>query len=426
LIYWPAIAIGRFARFAIRRVRPGGGSALPGLIVSKIAPGLLARTMRAFPKGLVVITGSAGKSTTTKMAVSILRAHGLKVFTNPSTANIAQGFFSTIVEQSDLSGKIAGDVAVLEMDEGHAAEITRSISPDFVTILNVLDDQLDRFIDPSSVRDKLLEVANRASIGLILNVDDQNIAWINERIDSASAAVRHYVDVIDQVKESTPHGLGYSNTYLDAIPVPETTSAIVSLSGRDCEVLLDGEPLSLTLPSRGLHFALDALAALQTAKAFLGQSFNTELAVQTLNEMPPVFARGEMVQIDGQLVEFILVQNPTSFQLNLDALPQAPERLMIAIGRDVHDPSWLWTVDYSKLQRVDVVSGFNASEMALCLRYNNIACAGVTDDLRIAFDQFLALPSPQSGVKTVLFSADAMRRSRRMLGFTSPEDVERS
>jgi hypothetical protein len=175
-----------------------------------------------------------------------------------------------------------------------------------------------------------------------------------------------------------------------------------------------------------LHFALDALAALQTSKAFLGQSFNSELAVQTLNEMPPVFARGEMVQIEGQSVEFILVQNPTSFQLNLDALPQAPERLMIAIGRDVHDPSWLWTVDYSKLQRVDIASGFNASEMALCLRYNNIACAGVTDDLRIAFDQFLALPSPESGVKTVLFSADAMRRSRRMLGFTSPEDVERS
>jgi hypothetical protein len=92
----------------------------------------------------------------------------------------------------------------------------------------------------------------------------------------------------------------------------------------------------------------------------------------------------------------------------------------------VHDPSWLWTVDYSKLQRVDIVSGFNASEMALCLSYNNIACTNVTDDLRIAFDEFLALPSPQSGVKTVLFSADAMRRSRRMLGFTSPEDVERS
>lgn len=279
MIYWPAIAIGRLARFAIRRVRPGGGSALPGLIVSKIAPGLLAKTLKAFPKGLVVITGSAGKSTTTKMVVSILRAHGLQVFTNPSTANIAQGFFSTIVEQSNISGKIAGDVAVLEMDEGHAAEITRLISPDFVTILNVLDDQLDRFIDPSSVRDKLLEVANRATSGLILNVDDQNIAWINARIENSSSAVRHYIDVNDQVKESTPHGLGYSNTYLDAIPVPETDSAIVSLSGRDCEVTLDGERLSLSLPSRGLHFALDALAALQTAKAFLAESFNSELAV---------------------------------------------------------------------------------------------------------------------------------------------------
>jgi len=426
LIYWPVIAIGRLARFAIRRVRPGGGSALPGLIVSKIAPGLLTKTLKAFPKGLVVITGSAGKSTTTKMVVSILRSHGLQVFTNPSTANIAQGFYSTIVEQSNINGTIAGDVAVLEMDEGHAAEITQSISPDFVTILNVLDDQLDRFIDPSSVRAKLLEVANRATSGLVLNVDDQNIAWINERIESTSTAARHFIDVDEEAKEATPHGLGYSNTYLDAIPAPVSKSAVVSLRERQCVLTLDGEQLSLTLPSRGLHFALDALAALQTAKAFLGELFNSELSIQTLNEMPPVFARGEMVKIEGQSVEFILVQNPASFQLNLDALPQAPESLMIAIGRDVHDPSWLWTVDYSKLQRVDVVSGFNASEMALCLGYNGIECKTTTDDLRLAFTEFLSLPRPQQGVKTVLFSADAMRRSRRMLGFTSPEDVDRT
>ena len=183
--------------------------------------------------------------------------------------------------------------------------------------------------------------------------------------------------------------------------------------------------IEVRLPSRGLHFALDAVAALQTASAFLGESFNLQLATEVLNQLPPVFARGELVEIDGQKVEFILVQNPTSFQLNLDALDRAPERLMIAIGRDVHDPSWLWTVDYKGISNIDVISGFNAAEMALCLSYRDKFADLVTDDLKQAFDVFMALDAPSVGVKTVIFSADAMRRSRRMLGFTSPDEVER-
>lgn len=425
MIFWPAIAIGRIVRFAIRRVRPGGGSALPGLVVSKIAPKLLPKTLGSFPMGLVVITGSAGKSTTTKMVVAILRAHGLDVFTNPSTANIAQGFYSTIVEQSNLSGRIQGDVAVLEMDEGHAAEITASVKPNVVTVLNVLEDQLDRFVDPALVREKLLAVANRASEHLVLNVDDQNLVWLDSNLDSSNRAQRHYVGISPEVTAEHEHGLGYAPTHFAQLVSPPAHSKVIGHSGLNCKIKIMNNSVDVALPSRGLHFALDAVAALQTAAAFLGESFNLELATEVLSQLPPVFARGEMVEISGQRVEFILVQNPTSFQLNLDALDRQPERLMIAVGRDVHDPSWLWTVDYKKISNIDVISGFNAAEMALCLGYRGQFATLVTDDLKEAFDAFMALDAPAVGVKTVIFSADAMRRSRRMLGFTSPDEVER-
>ena len=123
--YWPALLVGRVARLLIRIIRKGGGSALPGLILSKLAPGILYRVLGAFEQGLVIVSGSAGKSTTTKMLVSIVRAHGVDVFTNPSTANILQGFYSTIIEKASAGGKIAGQVAILEMDEAHAEELTR-------------------------------------------------------------------------------------------------------------------------------------------------------------------------------------------------------------------------------------------------------------------------------------------------------------
>ncbi len=420
MLYLPAIAFGRFARVAIRRFRPGGGSALPGLLLSKVAPKLLAKSLRSFPQGLVVITGSAGKSTTTKMVVAIARAHGLQVFTNPSTANIRQGFFSAIIERSNLFGRIPGDIAILEMDEGHAESITAEVAPRIVTLLNVLEDQLDRFVDPALVREKLAEVADRATQTVLLNADDQNILLIDKE---KQLAEKQFFGIANNVLGESD--LGVAPTYLSEIARPKVSAEVANLNGKRCTVHIAEREAIFDLPNRGLHYALDAVAALSTAASILGDQFDLELAERVLNELPPVFARGETVTINGQEVEFVLVQNPTSFQLNLDNLDLPVERLMIAIGRDVHDPSWLWTVDFSKLNRVDVVSGYNCAEIALRLAYENVDMDFVDEDLFVAIDKFLALPAPVTGVKTVLFSADAMRRLRRHLGFTSPDEVER-
>lgn len=422
MIYIPAILIGRLVRTLVRIVRPGGGSALPGLVVSKIAPGLLARTLSRFPDGLVVITGSAGKSTTTKMFVAIARAHGKSVFTNPSTANIAQGFFSSIIEQSSITGQISGDVAILEMDEGHAAEITRRIKPRQVTILNVLDDQLDRFVDPALVREKLSEVAKRATHATVLNADDQNVLQINKQVATGNAS---WFGLASKIITNTEHGLGNAPTYLEPLTRPQAQTEIESFDEADTVARVGEQRVRFDLPNRGIHFALDAAAALESARRYLGESFDANLAASTLSELPPVFARGEITKVNGVSVEFILVQNPMSFQLNLDNLPADQEQLMVAIGRDVHDPSWLWTVDLKNLKKVDLVSGFNFAEMALRLAYDEIPIGVIEPDLEVALDNFFAQPAPTWGRRTVVFSADAMRRTRRHLGFTDPEEVGR-
>lgn len=417
--YLPAIVVGRLARFGVRLVRPGGGSALPGLIVSKIAPGILARTFNGFTDGLVIITGSAGKSTTTKMVVAIARAHGLEVFTNPTTANIKQGFYSSILERSNLLGKVPGQVAILEMDEGHAAELVRDLQPRIATILNVVEDQLDRFVDPALVREKLAIVAKSATQHLVLNADDQNLLHI--AAGKAQAAI-HWFGLGDKAQAKT---LGYAPTYLPELATPNCTTTVLALTDRQVKLACHGKMVDFQLPSRGVHFAVDAAAALETSKQLLGSAFDIKLAEKTLAELPPVFARGEIVQINGVPVEFTLVQNPISTQLNIDNLPAGLERVMFAVGRDVHDPSWLWTVEPKNLQTVDVVTGYNAGEAELWLRHHGFAPSLSTDDLAAAFEHWMSLPEPQNSIRTVLFSADAMRRIRRMLGFTSPEEVQR-
>lgn len=408
-------------RIAVRLVRPGGGSALPGLVVSKLAPKLVYKTLNSFDQGLVVVTGTAGKSTTTKMLVAIARAHGLDVFTNPSTANIEQGFFSTIVRQANLFGKVRGDIAILEMDEGHAALVVEKVKPKTSVILNVFEDQLDRFVDPALVREKLLEVAKATYGSLILNGDDQNCLLIADELKSDAL----FFGLSKELEASVGAGMTYAPTYQDSLPKPETICTALSLEERQLTLELHGSKANVELPSRGVHFAMDALAALSAAKEILGNSFDLTLATKTLNSLPPVFSRGEIKEVKGEPCEFILVQNPVSMQLNIDNLSLDQEQVFFAIGRDVHDPSWMWTVDFKKLKRVHTVSGFNYADAALLLAYNDVPVECVEPEYFQAIDSFFALDRPSSGIKTVIYSADAMRRMRRYLGFTDPEDVNR-
>lgn len=419
--YLPALLVGRLVRIAVRLVRPGGGSALPGLVVSKLAPKLVYKTLNSFDQGLVVVTGTAGKSTTTKMLVAIARAHGLDVFTNPSTANIEQGFFSTIVRQANLFGRVRGDIAILEMDEGHAAQVVEKVKPKTSVILNVFEDQLDRFVDPALVREKLLEVAKATYGSLILNGDDQNCLLIADELKSDAL----FFGLSRDLNQSIGAGMTYAPTYQDLLPRVETICTAISLEERELVLDLHGSKANVELPSRGVHFAMDALAALSAAKEILGNSFDLTLATKTLNSLPPVFSRGEIKEVNGEPCEFILVQNPVSMQLNIDNLSLDQEQVFFAIGRDVHDPSWMWTVDFKKLKRVHTVSGFNYADAALLLAYNDVPVECVEPEYFQAIDSFFALDRPSSGIKTVIYSADAMRRMRRYLGFTDPEDVNR-
>ncbi|KQQ10960.1 Mur ligase family protein [Rathayibacter sp. Leaf296] len=412
--YAPAVLLGRAARFAARVRKPGGGSAVPGLVVNRVAPGFLPAVLDGFPEGLVVVSGSAGKSTTTKMLVAVLRAHGLRVFTNPSTANIAQGLTSALLERADLRGRIDADIAVLEMDEGHGARLAPRMRPRVVALTNVVVDQIDRFFDPAMVARMLGTISERATGEVILNADDRHVAALAASLPDER--VRWY-GVSADVRGEAPGGLGYAaeaETGTD-----RATTVVSATSGAAASIDSDGERLDVRLPARGVHYAVDAAAAVSAARAVLGERFVAATAATALSSIDPVFGRGEVVVVRGQEVEFVLVQNPASYRLNIAEIPSGTEQIMLAIGSDVRDPSYFWPVDTSGLGRVSVVSGSKAHEAALHLQYDGVVIDSVDDDLGRALDRFLAQPAPSVGRKTIVFSADSMRRTRAHLQLTS-------
>jgi hypothetical protein len=89
------------------------------------------------------------------------------------------------------------------------------------------------------------------------------------------------------------------------------------------------------------------------------------------------------------------------------------------MGSDVRDPSYFWPVDAGRIGRALLVSGSKADEIALQLLYQGVQVVRIEPDLAAALDQFLALPEPVRGMKTIVFTADAMRRTRTHLGMAS-------
>lgn len=365
--YAPAILVGRIVRLLARLRKPGGGSAIPGLVVNRIAPGFLAHALSSFPEGLVIISGSSGKSTTTKMLVAILRDHGASVFTNPSTANIRQGVTSALLEKTSLSGRIGDRIAVLEMDEAHGALMAPALGPRAVVLTNVMIDQIDRFHESEQVAELLDRIAKCATETIIYNADDALLVAIAAEASTGVETVGYGVSA--SVLGHAPRGLGY------AAQSPERLASgtiVTASSGKAVTVAMNGDVLSLTVPARGIHYAVDAAAALAAAAALLGPGFDARIAARSISSMEPVFARGETTSVKGEPVEFVLVQNPASFQLNVDELDPGLDQLLFAMGSDVRDPSYFWPVDLSAMAPVAVVSGSKAHELALQLEYQGV------------------------------------------------------
>lgn len=405
-----ALAASRAVRRLIRMVRPGGGSSIPGRVAAFIAPDLVTNALLRLEIRPILVTGSAGKSTTTKLLVDTLGTHGLRVFTNPSTSNIRQGFFSAVLTACDWRGRLSADIAVIEIDEGHGLALANAIQPQLTVFTNVMSDQLDRFVDPEMVADKLRGIA-AASQAILINADDQNLLAITENYSRA----KYSVSCSEQVKSAAGYP-GYAYTDLHPSDTTELVLSVADVSREEVTLIgTDDQPHRLRLVAPGAHMGINTACAIGAAKLVLGSKFDWRLATDAMATGSGVFARWETVMLRGFATQLVLVQNPGSFQINLDLVEHWPERIFFGIGKDVHDPSWLWTVDVSRVPRIDVVAGFNAHEAFARFMTDGVIPDVIEPDIPRAVDRFLELPVTAGGSRIMFITADAMRRARRHL-----------
>jgi len=421
----PVLA-GKLARFATRL--RGGGGALPGYVTNKLAPSLLSTLAGQFRYGVVFVLGSNGKTTTTHMVSEILRAHGLNVFTNPTGSNLPQGVTSALLADATLTGRVRADVAVLEVDEGYAAELADRLSPAVILSLNVQVDQLYRFYETERVADMMLETSKRAVSHVVVNRDD---AYLSKIDVAAMKAPVSYFGVAPELVAASAHGLANAADTRsgEAAVLHDAFAEVVSASGRDVTVRVNGEDISFSTPAPGMHYAADAAAALTTAFRVLGDEFRSDRAVAGFATMEPAFGRGEVIPLregtDDEQVEFVMFKNGPSLQLNVDALPASPERMLIAIDEGTPDVSWLYDVDLSAIRRIDVVTGEKAFQIALRLEHAGVEIGLVEPDMEKAVAHMRTLPATGRGRQTWFVNYELMMIGRRILGHGDQEVARR-
>ncbi|MDP4334734.1 MurT ligase domain-containing protein [Curtobacterium sp. A7_M15] len=410
------ILVGRILR-ALARAR-GGGSAYPGYIVLKLVPSFLQHVTAQFPNGVVFVLGSNGKSTTTHMISDIVRAHGLRVFTNPSGANLPQGIASALLSEVSLTGKLKADIGILEVDEAFAVELAGILSPSTVTMLNVQVDQLYRFFETERVATMMLDTAALSTRNVITNRDDQ---FLDAYAGTDGQRVLRF-GASAEVVAAAPNGLQNADDFDRRDAVPNTADAeVVVNTGDGATIRFDGADIPVRLPARGLHYAVDAAAATATASAALGAQFRADAVTTAFGTMKPAYGRGERLPIAGESAEFTMFKNAASLQLNLDALPAHPEQVLMAIDEGTPDISWIYDIDFSKLDHVDVVSGDKAWQIAIALEHAGVRIGRVEPDVEAAIKHMEQLGSTTSGTKNFIVNYEIMMIARKALGHPDME-----
>jgi UDP-N-acetylmuramyl tripeptide synthase len=412
------ILIGKAVK-KLARLR-GGGTALPGLVVEKLDPKFVGKMLAGLPRGVVVISGTNGKTTTTKIVAELLTSAGLNVFTNKTGSNFVRGIAAAIVGEVDPGGKLPHDIAVLELDEAHAVQFIKHAPVHHALILNVMRDQLDRFGEIDYTAGLLQKVVAAASENVVLNRDDPRVSALASSASpdactqyfGASPSLHHIFvsdDKLHQAESEQPLPPADLRPALAELSTFKDNQATFKISDKTYDV-----PMQLS----GVYNFLNAAGALALCETILGDETSDEKLTAALESVTPAFGRGETLNINGSALELVLVKNPAGFRLALASFDPTDTSVMIAINdqyADGRDMSWLWDVDFSSLAGggVHTVTGIRAYDMALRLKYDNVPVDAVEPELKAALDNFLS--SGTTGKRRIFCTYTAMLKLRRLL-----------
>jgi lipid II isoglutaminyl synthase (glutamine-hydrolysing) len=408
-----ALAAGATARWASRVTGRGAGAMIGGLVAMTLDPSLLRQL--AAGRRTVLVTGTNGKSTTTRMTAAALGSLGA-VATNSEGANMDAGLIAA------LAGARDAPLAALEVDEMHLPHVAAAVDPRVVVLLNLSRDQLDRVGEINTIERTLRAgLAGHPDAVVVANCDDvlmtsaaydcPNVVWVAAggewSGDSVSCPRSGEVIVRARCCSRGPllgeHTHWYSTGTDFKRPTPQWWFDDDTIYGPDGLAL----PMKLALPG-----AVNRGNATQAVAAAVALGVAPEVAVAAVSSVDEVAGRYRTVSVGSHTARILLAKNPAGWQEALSMIDKHAAGVVIAVNGQVpdgEDLSWLWDVRFEHFDHTAVVAaGERGTDLAVRLTY-----AGV--DHTLVHDTLTAIASCPPGHVEVVANYTAFLQLDRAL-----------
>lgn len=365
-----SIVIGKTVSFISQGLHLGAGATWPGEIALRIDPHIFSSFASQFQKGIILVAGTNGKTTTALMVKTILEAQGMRVIHNASGANLENGIVSACIQSTNWFGKINADYGVFEVDENSLPIVIKSIKSIklkvIIVLLNLFRDQLDRYGEVDVIAGKWESALRGSNAIIIANSDDPLVAHLGLQAKAIFFGINDKTKFLPRMEHATDSifclncgsRLKYEGIYFSHLGIWSCTKCGEKRPKPDVS--------SATSPLPGLYNLYNTLATVSVAKVF-------GIRVD-LTGLHPAFGRQEKI---GN-VRIFLSKNPTGFNQSLQTvLEMGANHLLLVLNDripDGRDVSWIWDVDFEIIPRnVSVmVSGDRIFDLALRLKYAGI------------------------------------------------------
>jgi UDP-N-acetylmuramyl tripeptide synthase len=370
------MALGSAARWTSRVTGRGAGAMIGGLVAMTLDRSILAQL--GIGRRSAIITGTNGKSTTTRMVAAALGTMGA-VATNSEGANMDAGLVAALAGDRDAS------LAALEVDEMHVPHVADAIGPAVIVLLNLSRDQLDRVGEINHIERTLRTgISRHPDAVVVANCDDvlmtsaaydcPNVVWVAAGGGWAGDSVscpRSGELIVREGQHWRSSGSEFER------PTPQWWYDDETLYGPSGLAL----PMRLALPGR-----VNRGNAAQAVAAAVAMGANPAAAVAAVAGINEVAGRYRTVRIGNHAARLLLAKNPAGWQEALSMVDKAAAGVVIAVNGQVpdgEDLSWLWDVPFEDFEGTSVVAaGERGTDLAVRLGYAGVEHTLVHDTVK--------------------------------------------
>jgi UDP-N-acetylmuramyl tripeptide synthase len=356
----------------------GAGAMIGGLVAMTLDRSILRQLGTG--RRTVIVTGTNGKSTTTRMTATALATLG-PVATNAEGANMDAGLVAALAANRDA------EHAALEVDEMHVPHVADAVRPEVIVLLNLSRDQLDR-VGEINVIERTLRagLARHPSTVVVANCDDvlmTSAAYDNARVVWVAAGGTWSADSVSCPRSGeliVRDGSHWYSTGTDfKRPSPHWW-----FGPEDGDTLYG--PGGLALPMRlRLPGAVNRGNAAQAVAAAVALGADPAAAVAAVSTVEEVAGRYRTVTVGQHRVRVLLAKNPAGWQEAMAMVDKRAAGVVISVNGQVpdgEDLSWLWDVRFEHLDDTAVVAaGERGTDLAVRLGYAGVQHTLVHDTL---------------------------------------------